>query len=254
MAKKRGYGGGGLILRGKCWYIKYSYKGVQVMRSAETEDKATADAKLDDVLRLMQQGAKPFVLDKVTIGDLVALVLADYELHRKKSADIVRDRAKKHVIPAFGRVKVRNFGTIHLTEYIAKRRAAGAADATINRELAIVRRGFSLGEQNQPPMVLRKVYIPALAEDNTREGFIDRSQYKRLCTALPERLRCLFGSEVCGALATARRAIGMELKPSYYRQAVKNGDHTLANNSWHTSTDQSEMFSEESIEEEIEEE
>ena len=62
------------------------------------------------------------------------------------------------------------------------------------------------------------------------------------------------GSEVCGALATARRAIGMELKPSYYRQAVKNVDHTLANNSWHTSTDQSEMFSEESIEEEIEEE
>lgn len=30
------------------------------------------------------------------------------------------------------------------------------------------------------------------------------------------------GSEVCGALANGRRGIGMELKPSYYRQAQKN--------------------------------
>lgn len=30
------------------------------------------------------------------------------------------------------------------------------------------------------------------------------------------------GSEVCGAIVNGRRGIGMELKPSYYRQAVKN--------------------------------
>ena len=39
------------------------------------------------------------------------------------------------------------------------------------------------------------------------------------------------GSEVYGAICQGRRGIGMELKPSYYRQAVKNiqmaasGDH-----------------------------
>ena len=30
------------------------------------------------------------------------------------------------------------------------------------------------------------------------------------------------GSEVYGAVINGRRAIGIELKPSYYRQAVKN--------------------------------
>ena len=30
------------------------------------------------------------------------------------------------------------------------------------------------------------------------------------------------GSEVYGAIINGRRAIGIELKPSYYRQAVKN--------------------------------
>jgi DNA modification methylase len=36
------------------------------------------------------------------------------------------------------------------------------------------------------------------------------------------------GSEVCGAIANGRRAIGAELKPSYYAQALKNITHTLA--------------------------
>lgn len=34
------------------------------------------------------------------------------------------------------------------------------------------------------------------------------------------------GSEVCASLASGRRAIGCELKPSYYRQAVKNVEAT----------------------------
>jgi hypothetical protein len=36
------------------------------------------------------------------------------------------------------------------------------------------------------------------------------------------------GSELCGALINGRRAIGIELKPSYYRQALKNIEHVLA--------------------------
>jgi DNA modification methylase len=35
------------------------------------------------------------------------------------------------------------------------------------------------------------------------------------------------GSEVCGALANGRRAVGIELKPSYYRQALKNIEEIL---------------------------
>lgn len=35
------------------------------------------------------------------------------------------------------------------------------------------------------------------------------------------------GSEVCGAIANGRKGIGIELKPSYYRQAVRNIEHVL---------------------------
>ena len=37
------------------------------------------------------------------------------------------------------------------------------------------------------------------------------------------------GSEVYGAVINGRRGLGMELKPSYYRQAIKNIEHALAN-------------------------
>ena len=35
------------------------------------------------------------------------------------------------------------------------------------------------------------------------------------------------GSEIYGAVCAGRKGIGMELKPSYYRQAQKNLDHAL---------------------------
>jgi len=52
------------------------------------------------------------------------------------------------------------------------------------------------------------------------------------------------GSEVCGALALGRRAIGCELKPSYYRQMVKN----VESNPWYEKSDQQDMFADQECE------
>jgi DNA modification methylase len=49
------------------------------------------------------------------------------------------------------------------------------------------------------------------------------------------------GSEVCASLMSGRRAIGCELKPSYYRQAVRNVDE-VEKNGWHDDSGQ-EMLS-----------
>jgi DNA modification methylase len=35
------------------------------------------------------------------------------------------------------------------------------------------------------------------------------------------------GSEVCGALVNERRGVGIELKPSYFRQALNNIDEVI---------------------------
>lgn len=55
------------------------------------------------------------------------------------------------------------------------------------------------------------------------------------------------GSEVCGALATGRRGIGIELKPSYYRQLVRN----VELNPWYEESEQQSLLTDE--EEELDE-
>jgi adenine-specific DNA methylase len=47
------------------------------------------------------------------------------------------------------------------------------------------------------------------------------------------------GSEVCGSLALGRRAVGVELKPSYYRQMVRN----VESNPWYEKSEQQELIS-----------
>jgi integrase len=86
--------------------------------------------------------------------------------------------------------------------YIASRRNAGASDATINRELAIVRRGFKLGAREDPPLVHRQPAIPVLEEDNVRQGFLEQDQYEKLLEELPANLKALF---VCGYHTGARK-------------------------------------------------
>jgi DNA modification methylase len=48
------------------------------------------------------------------------------------------------------------------------------------------------------------------------------------------------GSEVCGAIVNGRRSLGCELKPSYFKQAVKNVEHVAAHG-W-DDIPQEEMF------------
>lgn len=57
------------------------------------------------------------------------------------------------------------------------------------------------------------------------------------------------GSEVCGALANGRRGVGIELKPSYYRQALKNIASVLESG-WGEPDNQERMFEQEELEEE----
>ncbi len=61
------------------------------------------------------------------------------------------------------------------------------------------------------------------------------------------------GSEVCGAVANGRMGIGVELKPSYYRQSVKNLDHVSRFGIGDDLIQSDEMFADQSAEMEAEE-
>jgi len=74
----------------------------------------------------------------------------------------------------------------------------GAANGTINRELAALKRLLSLGARQTPPKVNRVPYIPMLKENNTRKGFFEHKDLLALRDALPDYLKSMtmFGYKV----------------------------------------------------------
>ena len=82
-----------------------------------------------------------------------------------------------------------------IDRYVDERQQEKATNATINRELAVLKRAFNLGLAATPPKVHRVPHFHMLKENNVRTGFLEQAQYERLASACADRglvMRALF--------------------------------------------------------------
>lgn len=121
----------------------------------------------------------------VRIKELLQLVLDDYELKDRRSLADVRSKIQRHLLPAFGSLLAKDFTDAHVIRYMNQRKRTGAKPATINRELAPLRRALRLGSEKTPPLVLSLFKWPVLPEDNIREGLLEPERYRAVRDALP---------------------------------------------------------------------
>jgi integrase len=190
---RRPKGTGSIFRRGSIWFVQYFSRGERQRESSHSENRTEAEKLLHKRLGELATGKyREVSIERVTIGELIDLVVEDYRFRKLRSVDEVTWRADKNLRPAMGKDLAFRFGARDVKRYVEARRKASASDATINRELAIVRRGFTLGFQAEPQLVGRQPYIPILDEDNVRQGFLEPEQYGRLLSELPERLKALF--------------------------------------------------------------
>lgn len=110
---------------------------------------------------------------KLTVTDLLTLVEDDYQVNGRRSARRLRAFGT-HLGGHFQRQPAIGLTAADIKRHIAVRQKAGAANATINRELAALRRGFRLALDagflpSIPP-------IRALRERNVRTGFLEPAQ------------------------------------------------------------------------------
>jgi integrase len=170
------------------WWIEYYQGGVQRRESSESEKYSDAEALLKRRQGEMAMGTAPLVGSRKTkVADLLDILLADYELNQK-SLEWAK-YVDAHLRPVFGALRAAPVGTAAVTRYVSQRRSEGAANATINRELSLLRRAFHLGVDAQPPLVMVVPKIQKLAENNIRKGFFDHADFVKLRAELPEHLR-----------------------------------------------------------------
>jgi len=111
-------------------------------------------------------------------------LITDYRINGLKSLWRT-EISVNHLRKQFRGMKATAITTARVKNYIKDRMKAGASNGTINRELAALKRMFSLGARCTPPKVAKRTYIPDLEEDNVREGFFEDEEYQKLLDALP---------------------------------------------------------------------
>jgi len=179
----------GLYKRGQVWWMCFVYRGKYYRRSTETVDRGVAVDIFAQVKDEIAQGRLPRIyFDKVTFDELAEAFLDDYRINRKDTLGKA-ERSVKYLGRAFGGMKVIDIITDKIRGYIRDRMNQGYSNASINRELAALKRMFHLAVKNTPPKVSMIPYIPMLKESNIRKGFFEHHEFLAPRDALPFHLK-----------------------------------------------------------------
>jgi integrase len=179
-------GSGSIYRRGKMWWLSYYTKdGRHVCESAKTRDKGEARDELQKKIGQRAEDRLVVGADKVTFEDLIAGVVNDYKANGRKSLDKIKSRSK-HLAKSFAGWRARDITTAEIRAFVAKRQEDGAGNGEINRELALLRRGFSLALEAEK--ITRRPYIVHLEEPSPRTGFFEPEAFNVIVKHLPPHL------------------------------------------------------------------
>jgi integrase len=175
--------GGCVYLRGRIWWLRYAGHRESSHSTREIDAKRLLKRRLAEIAggRFIGPAA-----DKVTLHDLGQDFLNDYSINGRRL-----DRAQRSVavlLQFFGaKARAHDLTTDWIRKYIAKRLGENMAPATVNRELAALKRMYALGMQGE--RISRRPHIPMLEENNVRRGFFEHAEFLALRAALPEHLK-----------------------------------------------------------------
>jgi integrase len=188
-------GDGSVFQRGSRWFAQWygpdpsgeakRFRGTA--GDSEKEARAFLREKLREVgnHRAGQSRYVPPSAAKLTLGALLDDVVGDYVARGLHSLQ----PAVAHMKPvraALGARAAQAISSDEITRYIGARKEAGASLATIDRELELVKRAFSLARRNGKAAFAP--YIPRVckANSNAREGFLDEPEFKAILAEIPD--------------------------------------------------------------------
>ena len=182
--------GGSIYLRGGVYWIKYYVDGRPIRESAESARREDAETKLDE--RRGQRAAGEPISPKASrlrVDELLDNLERRYRIDGQDlpAANVVRLRA------AFGRLRAVRVTGADWNVYVDHQQRvtderAPLSNATLNRDLALLRRSYTLARKDFPGFKAR-IEFETLAENAPRAGFFEAAQLEAVQRHLPPYLR-----------------------------------------------------------------
>jgi len=166
-------GQGAVYLRGKIWWVRFSWHGKEYRESAETADKRKAEKLL--LKRLKTVGTPKHTEAKeqrLTLTDMLEKIELHYTKEQNRSFKNVK-YSWPHLEAGFPFHRVVDIDRDTIERYQQSRLDAGAKPSTINRETAYLKLGVKLCGLPVPT-------VGQLAEDNARQGFLRIPEFNGL--------------------------------------------------------------------------
>jgi integrase len=194
MSRERGTGSlfrktyqrNGRTYREPTWTIQFYVNGRRVREATGQRDKQAAQRVLNK--KLYQVDRDEYQRTEPVRCEALFAALKEHYLNDRRTDTAARLgwQWTQHLGPRFAHVLATRVTTDSVTRYVGERREEGAANATINRELAALRRMFNLGKRSTPPKLREVPYIPLLTENNVRKGFVEDVAFARLAAEASE--------------------------------------------------------------------
>ena len=189
---------GELRRRGNVWWIRYCRNGKRYEESSGSAKKGVA---VDLLKRREGDGAHGLPVTprvgRVRFEELATDIVNEYKANARKAVEHLKRRISKHLEPFFGGRRMAAVTTADIRAFVAHRQKLvehedgtaepGASNAEINRELAALKRMFTLALQSGK--LLHRPHIPMLEERNVRSGSFERDQFEAVRGHLPDDLK-----------------------------------------------------------------
>lgn len=151
---------------------------------SEAKAEAALRARLVDLARGRRVGP---AVERLTFDGLAKLITDDYRVNRRDTGARVA-LSIAHLRRTFGGRRAVDITGDRVTAYAAARLEEDAAPASVNRELAALKRMFRLAVQARAISLDLVPYVPMLREDNVRKGFVEPATFDAILKHLPPKV------------------------------------------------------------------